>query len=116
MSTKTDAVVETTKGATGATKVSKRVVELLEDLTEWRAVLAEATDRVEELRNQIFAEVGKEPQTLTYYNAEVGRITRQEREGVDTKKLLADFAEVYDLVKKVSVSFPISTPTQRKTK
>lgn len=114
MSTKTSAVVqETTKGAT---KVSKRVVDLLEDLTEWRAVLAEATDRVEELRKEIFAEVGKEAQTLTYYNAEVGRISRQERAGVDTKKLQEDFAEVYNLVQKLSVSFPISTPTQRKSK
>lgn len=114
MSIQTSAVVQGT--AKGATKVSKRVVELLEDLTEWRAVLNEATDRVEELRKQIFAEVGKEEQTLTYYNAEVGRISRQERAGVDTKKLLEDFAEVYNLVQKVSVSYPISTPTQRQSK
>jgi hypothetical protein len=98
------------------TKVSKKVVELLAELTEYRAMRTEADDRVEELRQAIFAQVGKQEQSLRHHNLEVGRISRTEKTGVDVKKLKTDFPEIYELVLSKSESFTIGTVAKRNTK
>ena len=98
------------------TKVSKKVVEMLAELTEYRAMRTEADDRAEELRELIFAQVGKEVQSLTHHNIEVGRISRTEKSGVDVAKLKKEFPEIYELVLSKSESFSIGTLTKRQSK
>lgn len=117
MSTKTSAaVVNTTKGAVGATKVSKRVVDLLDELTERRAIFNETKDAIEQLREAVYAEVGKTAQVLTYYNAEVGSIVEKKSPaGIDLDKLRKEFPEVYEACQKpAGVQFQLNTPSQRR--
>jgi predicted phage-related endonuclease len=89
---------------------------MLAELTEYRAMRTEADDRVEELRELIFAQVGKQVQSLRHQNIEVGRISRTEKTGVDTKKLKTDFPEIYELVLSKSESFTIGTVAKRQSK
>lgn len=111
MATKSEVLSNTQKG----TKVSRKVVELLDELAEFRAMRNQADDKVEELRAEIFAVVGKEVQTLVHHNIEVARITRTEKPRVDTDKLKTDFPEIYELVKVMSESFTIGTVARRKS-
>jgi predicted phage-related endonuclease len=98
------------------TKVSKKVVDMLAELTEYRAMRTEADDRVEELRQAIFAQVGKQEQSLRHHNLEVGRISKTEKNAVDVKKLKTEFPEIYELVLAKSESFTIGTVAKRNTK
>ena len=117
MTTKSKVIPDTGEITTKQeTKVSKKVVELLAELTEYRAMRTEADDRVEELRQLIFAQVGKQEQSLRHQNIEVGRISRTEKTGVDTKKLKTDFPEIYELVLATSESFTIGTIAKRQSK
>jgi uncharacterized coiled-coil DUF342 family protein len=114
MATKSEVKSNTQKGTT-ATKISRKVVEMIDELVEYRAVRTEANDRVEELRKAVFAEVGEVAQTLTHHSVDVARITRTEKWLVDVKKLQTDFPEVYELVKTPSESFVISAVAKRKS-
>jgi hypothetical protein len=98
-----------------AVKVSRKVVELIEDLVEWRATGTEADSRVKELRASVFAVVGKSEQTLTHQNIDVARISRTEKWGVDVEKLKTEFPEIYELVKSPSESFTITAVAKRKS-
>jgi uncharacterized coiled-coil DUF342 family protein len=113
MAVKSEVKSNTTKGT--ATKVSRKVVELIDELVEYRAIRSEANDRVEETRQAVFAEVGEVAQTLTHHSVDVARITRTEKWLVDVKKLQTDFPEVYELVKYPSESFVISAVARRKS-
>jgi hypothetical protein len=113
MAVKSEVKSNTTKGI--ATKVSRKVVELIDELVEYRAIRSEANDRVEETRQAVFAEVGEVAQTLTHHSVDVARITRTEKWLVDVKKLQTDFPEVYELVKYPSESFVISAVARRKS-
>lgn len=113
MATKSEVKSNTQKGT--ATKVSRKVVEMIDELVEYRSVRNEADDRVEEIRNAVFAEVGKAEQTLTHHNIDVARITKTEKWLVDVKKLQTEFPEVYELVKTESKSFVITAVAKRKS-
>ena len=104
------------KGAVVSTKVSKRVVEMLDELTERRAIYNESKDAIEELRSLIYAEVGKKAQVLTYYNAEVASIVEKATSGgVDLDKLRRDFPEAYEACQKpAGVTHQLNTPSQRR--
>jgi hypothetical protein len=116
MTTKSIAKAPAVEGGAVSTKVSKQVVELLDELTERRAIFNESKDAIEQLREEIYAIVGKTAQVLTYYNAEVGSIVaKKSPAGVDLKKLETDFPEVYAACQKpAGVQYQLNTPSQRK--
>jgi predicted phage-related endonuclease len=114
MAVKSEVKSTTLKGT--ATKISRKVVEMIHELVEVRAIRTEANDKAEELRQAIFAEVGEVAQTLTHHNIDVASITRTEKSLVDVKKLQTEFPEVYELVKRPSESFAINAVAKRKSK
>lgn len=117
MTTKSATKPQAVEGATKvSTKVSKQVVEMLDELTERRAIFNESKDAIEELRNAIYAIVGKTEQVLTYYNAEVGSIVaKKSPAGIDLEKLRIEFPEAYEACQKpAGVQYQLNTPSQRK--
>lgn len=116
MTAKSIAEAPAVEGGVVSTKVSKRVVELLDELTERRAIYNESKDAIEELRSLIYAEVGKKAQVLTYYNAEVASIVEKATSGgVDLDRLRKEFPDAYLACQKpAGVTHQLNTPSQRR--
>ena len=117
MTTKSATKPQAIEGANKvSTKVSKQVVEMLDELTERRAIFNESKDIIEKLRDEIYAIVGKSAQVLTYYNAEVGSIVEKKSPaGIDLAKLQREFPEAYEACQKpAGVQYQLNTPSQRK--
>ena len=94
-------------------KVTKALVALINELAEVRATYNSAKARVEELRQAIFAVVGKKHQTLIHHNMEVARVTEQTKMVVDTDFLKKHYPEAYQASLKPQVQHTISAVTRR---
>jgi hypothetical protein len=94
-------------------KVTKAIVALINELSEVRSTYNSAKARVEELRQAIFAVVGKADQTLVHHNIEVARIKEQTKMVVDTKFLAENYPEIYEACLKPQVQHNISAVTRR---
>ena len=97
----------------GVVKVTRKVVELINELSEVRSTYNSAKARVEELRKAIFAVTGKADLTLTHNTIEVARIKGQTKMVVDLEFLKANFPEAYEASRKPQVQHNISTVTRR---
>ena len=94
-------------------KVTKAIVALINELAEVRSTYNSAKARVEELRQAIFAVVGKADQTLIHHNIEVARIKEQTKMVVDTDFLRDNYPEAYQASLKPQVQHNISAVTRR---
>jgi GMP synthase PP-ATPase subunit len=94
-------------------KVTKAVVALISELAEVRSTYNTAKARVEELREAIFAVVGKADLTLIHHNIEVARIKEQTKMVVDTGFLKKHYPEAYEASLKPQTQHNISAVTRR---
>lgn len=97
----------------GVLKVSRKVVELINELAKVRATYNSAKARVDELRAEVFAVTGKDDLTLIHNNIEVARIKGQTKMVVDTKFLAENYPEIYEACLKPQVQHNISAVTRR---
>jgi hypothetical protein len=94
-------------------KVTKAVVALINELAEVRSAYNSAKARVEELRQAIFAVVGKADLTLIHHNIEVGRVKEQTKMVVDTAFLKKHYPEAYQASLAPQTQHNISAVTRR---
>jgi hypothetical protein len=97
----------------GAVKVSRAIVELINELSEVRAVANSANARVEELRKAIFSEVGKADLTLIHHNIEVARIVESAPMRVNEAYLAENWSEAYEDSRQPRQQFTIRSVTRR---
>ena len=97
----------------GVVKVSRKVVELINELAEVRSTYNLAKAQVEELRKAIFAVTGKEDLTLVHNTIEIARIKEQTKMVVNIKFLQENYPEAYEASLKPQVQHNISTVTRR---
>ena len=97
----------------GVVKVTRKVVVLINELSEVRATYNSAKARVEELRKAIFAVTGRADLTLIHNTIEVARIKEQTKRVVDLEFLKANYPEAYEASLKPQVQHNISTVTRR---
>jgi hypothetical protein len=94
-------------------KVSRKVVELINELSEVRAIANSADARVEELRKAIFAKVGKADQILIHNSIEVARIIESNPERLSEEFLKANFPDAYEASVKPRQQFTIRSVTRQ---
>lgn len=97
----------------GAIKVSRQVVELINELSEVRSAYNSAKARVEELRKEVLSQVGTGNLTLIHHNIEVARVIESNPVRVDTKFLQENFPEAYEASLKSSQQFTIRSVTRQ---
>lgn len=91
-------------------KVSAKVVDLVNELTDVRAEITRLTkikDELTETINEIFDQ--SDADTLTHRNLEVARRITKMREGTDEKALAEMFPEVHAQTRKVTIFTQINT-------
>jgi transcriptional regulator len=94
-------------------KVSRKFVELINELSEVRAIANSADARVEELRKAIFAEVGKADLTLIHNNIEVARIVESNPIRLNEDFLKENYPEAYEASLKPRQQFTIRSVTRQ---
>jgi len=94
-------------------KVTKAIVALINELSEVRETYNASKKRVEELRQAVFAIVGKKDQTLIHHNIEVARIKEQTKVVVDIEFLQKNYPEAYEASLKPQTQHNISAVTRR---
>lgn len=97
----------------GAVKVSRAIVELINELSEVRAVANSANARVEELRKAIFSEVGKADLILIHHNIEVARIVESAPMRVNEAYLAENWSEAYEDSRQPRQQFTIRSVTRQ---
>ena len=98
----------------GTVKVSRQIVELINELSEVRATYNTAKARVEELRKEVLSQVGKANLTLIHHNIEVARIVESNPVRVDPKFLEENFPEAYEASLTSTQQFTIRSVTRTK--
>lgn len=106
--------VTTQPAPKGVVKVTRKVVALLDELKEARATSNSAERRVKELREDLFAEVGKQELTLTHNSIEVARIVREAPMRIDEKLLAEKYPEAYQACLRPQERFVIRAVTRKK--
>lgn len=106
----------TTRQTSGDVKVSRKVVNTINELSEARAEYEALKSRIEELRNEVLAEVGEfeDKVTLTHNSIEVARISKQARTYADTQLLRKEFPDIWEAVKYSSEACVIRSVTRKK--
>jgi len=107
------ATQEVAKTTPAVVKVSRKVVELINELSEVRAIANSADARVEELRKAIFAKVGKADQILIHNSIEVARIIESNPERLSEEFLKANFPDAYEASVKPRQQFTIRSVTRQ---
>ena len=96
----------------GVVKISRRVVDLINELSEVRSTYNSAKGQVEELREAILSEVGKADLTLIHHNIEVARVIESNPMRVDEKFLKENFPDAYEASLKPRQQFTIRSVTR----
>lgn len=104
----------TTRQTPESVKVSRKVVDTINELAEARAEAQALEARIKDLREQVLSEVGTDARVLVHNNIEVARITRQVTQRPDTKMLREEFSEVWEAVAYDSEAYVIRAVTRKK--
>ena len=96
-----------------AVKVSRRVVDLVNELSEVRAVYNASKKRVEELRDEVLSVVGKADLTLVHNNIEVARVIESAPVRLDEQFLKENYPEAYEASLKAKPQFTIRSVTRK---
>lgn len=107
------AIQEVAQTTPEVVKVSRKVVELINELSEVRAIYNSAEARVEELRKAIFTQVGKADLTLIHNNIEVARIIESNPERLNEQFLKENYPEAYQASLKPRQQFTIRSVTRK---
>ncbi len=107
------ATTEVAQTASEVVKVSRKLVELINELSEVRAIASSADARVEELRKAIFTQVGKADLTLVHNNIEVARIIESNPIRLSEQFLKENYPEAYEASLKPRQQFTIRSVTRQ---
>ncbi len=94
-------------------KVSRKVVELVSELSEVRATYNASKKRVEELRDEVLAVVGKADLTLVHNNIEVARVIESAPLRLDEQFLKENYPEAYEASLKAKPQYTIRSVTRK---
>jgi transcriptional regulator len=94
-------------------KVSRKVVDLVNELSEVRAVYNASKKRVEELRDEVLEVVGKADLTLVHNNIEVARIIESAPVRLDEQFLKENYPEAYEASLKAKPQYTIRSVTRK---
>lgn len=102
-----------TKATPKVVKVSRKVVELISELSEVRATYNSAKARVDELREEVLGVVGKADLTLVHNNIEVARIIESSPVRIDEQFLKENYPEAYEASLKPRPQFTIRSVSRK---
>jgi hypothetical protein len=102
-----------TKATPKVVKVSRKLVELISELSEVRATYNSAKARVDELRDEVLGVVGKADLTLVHNNIEVARIVESNPVRLDEQFLKENYPEAYEASLKPRQQFTIRSVTRK---
>lgn len=94
-------------------KVSRKVVDLVNELSEVRAVYNASKKRVEELRDEVLGVVGKADLVLVHNNIEVARVIESAPVRLDEQFLKENYPEAYEASLKAKPQFTIRSVTRK---
>lgn len=94
-------------------KVSRKVVDLVNELSEVRAVYNASKKRVEELRDEVLGVVGKADLILVHNNIEVARVIESAPVRLDEQFLKENYPEAYEASLKAKPQFTIRSVTRK---
>jgi len=94
-------------------KVSRKVVDLVNELSEVRAVYNASKKRVEELRDEVLSVVGKADLVLVHNNIEVARVIESAPVRLDEQFLKENYPEAYVASLKAKPQFTIRSVTRK---
>jgi transcriptional regulator len=94
-------------------KVSRKVVDLVNELSEVRAAYNASKKRVEELRDEVLEVVGKADLTLVHNNIEVARIIESAPVRLDEQFLKENYPEAYEASLKAKPQYTIRSVTRK---
>jgi hypothetical protein len=94
-------------------KVSRKVVDLVNELSEVRAVYNASKKRVEELRDEVLSVVGKADLVLVHNNIEVARVIESAPVRLDEQFLKENYPEAYEASLKAKPQFTIRSVTRK---
>jgi hypothetical protein len=105
--------VVATKATPQVVKVSRKIVELISELSEVRATYNSAKARVDELRDEVLGVVGKADLTLVHNNIEVARIIESSPVRIDEQFLKENYPEAYEASLKPRPQFTIRSVSRK---